>query len=65
MTGILFLIETISSNIFGCNYLKKKVFLSFFFFEFSKFKFHFESFQKKNDAHTSYIFELTDSEKRG
>ena len=64
MTGILFLIETIYSNLFRCNYFQKKVFVSFFF-EFSKFKFNFEHFQKKDDPHSGCIFELTDSEKRG
>ena len=36
-----------------------------FFFAFSKFRFNFEHFEKKDDAHSRCIFELTDSEKRG
>ena len=46
MTSILFLIEIIYSNIFRCNYLKKKVFL-YFVLAFSNFSFNFEHFQKK------------------
>ena len=30
MTSLLFLIETISYNIFRCNYLKEKIFFSIF-----------------------------------
>ena len=43
---------------------KRKIF-SEFFFTFSKFKFNFEHFQKKDDPHSRCIFELTDSEIRG
>ena len=43
---------------------KRKIFYEFFF-QFSKFRFHFEHFQKKDDPHSSFIFELTHSEKRG
>ena len=45
---------------------KRKTFSHFFFFfvAFSKFRFNFEHFQKKDDAHRSCIFELTDSETR-
>ena len=43
---------------------KRKIF-SQFFFAFSKFRFNFEHFQKKDDAHSCCIFELSDSEKRG
>ena len=35
------------------------------FSEFSKFRFYFEHFQKQNYPDRRYIFELTDSEKRG
>ena len=64
MTSILFLIETIYSNIFSCNYLKKKFFFKFFF-DFTKFRFNFKYFQVKDGPHNWCIFELTDSEKRG
>ena len=30
----------------------EKIFLKFFFFEISKFRFNFEHFQKKGDSHT-------------
>ena len=43
---------------------KRKTFCEFFF-TFSKFRFSFEHFQKKDDPHSSCIFELTDSEKSG
>ena len=42
---------------------KRKIFCGFFF-SFSKFRFNFEHFQKKDDAHSSCIFEITDSERR-
>ena len=35
-----------------------------FLFAFSKFRFNFEHFQKKDDPPSSCIFELSDSEKR-
>ena len=41
----------------------QKIFCQFFF-TFSKFRVNFEHFQKKNDPHSWYIFELTDSGKR-
>ena len=48
ITSILFLIETIYSNIFRCNYIRnQKHFLNLFFFTFSEFTFNFEHFQKK------------------
>ena len=34
------------------------------FFPFSKFRFNFKQFQKKDDPQSRCIFELTDSEKR-
>ena len=43
----------------------EKIFLKFFFFEISKFRFNFENFQKKDDSHTWHFFRLRDSEKRG
>ena len=51
VTSILFLIETIYSNIFRCNYLRNgKYFLFFlFFFSFSQFRLNFERFQQKDD----------------
>ena len=35
------------------------------FFAFTKFRFNFEDFQKKDDPSSSCIFEFTDSKKRG
>ena len=43
-------------------YQKRKTF-SWCFFSFSKFRVSFEDFQKKDDPHSSCIFEITDSEK--
>ena len=64
ITSIVFLIETIYSKIFRCNYLRnEKYFL--IFFAFSKFRWNFEHFQNKDDPHSWCIFELTDPEKRG
>ena len=69
ITSIHFLIETIYSKYFRCNYLRnEKYFLHFFFiffFAFSRLISYFEPFQKKDDTHIWYIFELTDSERRG
>ena len=42
---------------------KKKVFLNFFL-AFSKFRFNFEHFQKKDDPHSLCILEFIESEKR-
>ena len=42
---------------------KRKIF-SKLFFAFSKLRFNFEHFQKKDDPHSWCICELTDSEKR-
>ena len=39
--------------------------ISDFFFAFSKFRPNFEHFLKKDETHSSRIFELTDSEKGG
>ena len=44
---------------------KKREVLSQFFFAFFKFRFNFEHFEKKDDPHSSCIFELKDSERRG
>ena len=44
---------------------KKKKTFSEFFYAFSKSRFNFEHFQKKDDPTSSCIFELTNSEKRG
>ena len=41
---------------------KQKV-ISQFFFEFSKFTFNFEHFQKKGDPHSLCIFQPMDSER--
>ena len=40
-------------------------FVFFFFFVFFKLRLNFEYFQKKDDPPSRWIFELTDSEKRG
>ena len=37
---------------------EQKIFFQFFF-KFSKFKFNFEDFQKKDDPHSWWIFEFT------
>ena len=43
---------------------KLKIFsVFFFFFAFSKLRFNFEYFQKKDDPPSRWIFELTDSAK--
>ena len=44
---------------------QKRKILCQFFFEFSKIRFNFEYFQKKDDPHSLCIFELTDCEKHG
>ena len=62
MTSILFLTDTIYSNKLRNNYLTKKNFLEIFF-AFSKFRFHFEHFQNKDDPHNWCTFELVDPEK--
>ena len=43
---------------------KKRKVLSQVFLIFSKFRFNFEHFQKKDDPHSWYIFKLTDLERR-
>ena len=43
---------------------KLKTFFQFFF-AFSKSRLNFEHFQKKDDAHSLFIFEATACEKRG
>ena len=35
------------------------------FLAFPKYALHFEQFQKKDDPHSKFIFEITDTEKRG
>ena len=45
-------------------YKKRKIF-SEYLFTFSKFRFNFEYFRKNKDPHICFIFELTDSKKRG
>ena len=63
-TSILFLIETIYSNIFRCNYLRSGIYFLNFCFSFNQFRFNFKQFQKKHDPHSHCIFELMDPEKR-
>ena len=64
ITSILFLVETIYSNTFRCNYLRNKKYFPIFF-AFCKFRFNFEHSPKKDDPHTLCIFELKDSKRRG
>ena len=65
ITNILFLTEVIYCKIFRCSYLRNEKYFLNFFFAFSKFRFNFEHFQKKDYPHSWCIFELKDSEKRG
>ena len=65
MTSILFLIETIYRNQFGRNYLKNKKLFRNFFCAFSKSALNLKYFQKKDDPHSLFISEITDSGKRG
>ena len=65
MTSIIFLIETIYSNIFRCNYLKNEKYFQNFFFASSEFRLNFKHFPKKDDPHSWCIFELKGSENRG
>ena len=44
---------------------RKTFFSFFFFFAFCKFRINFEYFEKKDDPHSSCLFDLTDCEKRG
>ena len=44
---------------------KKRKIICYFFFEFSKFRFDFQHFLKKDDPHSRCIFELTDFQKGG
>ena len=62
--SILFLIETIYSNILRSNYLRNEKYL-LYFFVFPKFRFNSESFLKKYTPHSWSIFELTDWERGG
>ena len=54
--GIIFLTETIYSNIFRCKYLRNEKYFLHIFFEISKFTFNFEHFVKKDDLHSWCIF---------
>ena len=44
---------------------RKQKNFSEFFSSFSKPRFNFDHFQKKDDPHSRCIFELTDTKKRG
>ena len=44
---------------------RKRKIISDFFFPFSKLNFNLEHFQKKDDPHSWYVFEFTDSENCG
>ena len=44
---------------------KRKIFSEFFFFAFSKFRFNFEHFAKKDQPPSSYFLLHRDSEKPG
>ena len=59
MTSILFLIDTIYSNIFKCNYLRNEKYFLNFFLHFRNFDSILKYFLKKDDPHRSCIFELT------
>ena len=63
--SFLFLTEAIYCSIFRFNYLRNEKLFPHFFFPFSKFRFNFEYFQKKDDNPSCCIFELTSSEIRG
>ena len=60
--SILFLIETLSSHQFRCNYLRKKK-ISKFFVTFSKSRLNFESLETKYDPYRFFISENRDFEK--
>ena len=65
LRSILFSIETNYSNIFRWNYLRQKGYFLNFFWHFRNLDLIVKIFFKKEDPHSGYIFELTDSEKRG
>ena len=65
MTSIFYLRKAIYWNIMRCKYLRNEKKISEFFSAFSKFRFNFEHFQRKDDPHSWCIFELTYSEKLG
>ena len=44
---------------------RKEKTCSYFFSAFLKAIWNFEYFEKKDDSHSPYIFEITDFEKRG
>ena len=65
MRSILFFIDTIYGNIFGCNYLRKKATFAFFFVQLGNLDSILKKLKKKDDPHSWFIFELTYSENRG
>ena len=64
ITSIPFLLDTIYSNIFRCNYLRNEIYFLTFFSIF-ELRFNFEHFQKKHGCHSWCVFQLTDFERRG
>ena len=65
MTSILFLTEQFIATFADVIISKTKNFFPNFFVVFSKITLNFEPFQKKDDPHSRFIFELTGSERRG
>ena len=65
ITSTLFLIDTIFSSIFICNYVRNEKFCLNFFVAFSKSRFNFDPFGQKEDPHSWCSFGLTDSSRRG
>ena len=65
MTSILVIKETIKRNQFTCHYLKNKKHFCEFYSAILKSRLNFEHFQKKDNSPDWFIFEITDSEKRG
>ena len=63
IASIFFLIETIYSNVLGSNYLRNEKYFLIFFFAFSKLRFIFEHFQKKDDPHSLNVFLILRSPK--
>ena len=61
--SILFLTEAIYCNIFREYYLRNDKRFFDFCFPFSRFRFNFGNFQKKDDPPSSCIFEFPNSEK--
>ena len=65
MTRILFLTEAVYCKFSHTIISETKNFLWYFFFSFSKFRFNFQNFQKKDHPDSWRVFELTGSERCG